>query len=345
MTDDLPEVRKGHPFVMYDMLKDTENGLKATARIANELDIDFPRKPVFFTGNGTAYHAALLGSGITGQCGGKINVVQAFELERFWNPEGSIVAFSHTGKTKSTVDAILKHHDNNFTVGVSHYDNTPLARACERSIVIGNSPDLSLCNTKAFFDNALFASMLSSRISGEPFDEKSAIDHIGAIPNQIEKTVIKMAGDLKYIRKIYVLGAGPDFVFARETAQKIREATHIFTEGTELEEFNHGCTAVMDSETLLIMADNQHVDDRVRDIVRGSQFVGTKTIVLNGDGDFSIHFRTTDDVRVNVMINVLVVYYLAYYLAVTMNVNPDLLRFDEINYRKYDDIIFPPGTH
>lgn len=345
MTDDLPEIRKGHPFVMYDMLKDITNGLNSTVKVSETLSIDLSNGPFYFTGNGTAYHAAIAGSQVPDNSDHSVVNVQAFELERFWKPRGTIVAFSHTGKTKSTIDAVLRHKKNNYTMGISHYQNAPLMNQTDRGILIGNGPDYSLCNTKAFFDNALFSLILSSRIRKSEFDPEILIRIMDALPQQIENRVKEIAGNLSDVRKIYVMGAGLDYVFARETAQKIREATHIFAEGTELEEFNHGCTAVMDSETLLIMADNDVVDDRVGDIVRGSRVIGTKTLVLNGNGDFTIDFPLDDDPRVNVFSNILAVYYFAYYMAVKRGINPDMLRFEDRTYREYDNIIFPPGTH
>ena len=73
--------------------------------------------------------------------------------------------------------------------------------------------------------------------------------------------------------------------------------------------------------------------------------VGTETVTINGDGDYSIDVTDIGDEYLNAILNVVPLYYLAYYIAVEQNVNPDLLRFDEEKYRKFDDIVFPPGAH
>ncbi len=345
LTDDLPELRTKHPFVMYDMLKDIPAGIRATINIAESQDLPLDKPPYYFTGNGTAFHSAIAGAQSISNHDDRIKFVQAYELEKFWKPSGTIIAYSHTGKTKSTVDAVRRHRGLNMTIGVSHFPHSPLLENTLHQVVIGNSPDASLCNTKAFFDNAFHAMYLASRIMSRNVDMRAISGAIISAGDGMDQSARSLADKLRDIGSIYVLGAGPDIVFARETAQKLREATHLRSEGIELEEFNHGCTAVMDEGTLLIIANNRTVNGRVSDIVRASREVGSRTLVLNGDGDYSFNFETFNDGITDTLLNVLAIYYFAYHLAVKIGVNPDLLRFEDSRYRRYDDVIFPPGAH
>ncbi len=345
LTDDLPEKRKNHPFVMYDMLKDIPNGIKATINKTSDIKIDPAKKPFYFTGNGTAYHAAIAGAQLHDRKDGIMRFVQAYELENFYKPEGTIIAFSHTGKTKSTVDAVKKHRSRTYTIGISHYDHSPLFQVSDLPVLIGNSPDLSLCNTKAFFDNAFSAMIFAAKIYGEESGAESLAQRLVSQVPGIERQVKSIASVLDGIKSIFVLGAGPDMVFARESAQKIREATHVKAEGIELEEFNHGCTAVMDQDTLLIIANNAIVNERVQDIVKASREVNSRTLVINGNGDYTIEYERTGSIASDTLINVLSAYYMAYYLALRYHVNPDLLRFEDPRYLRYDSVVFPPGAH
>ncbi len=345
VTDDLPERRKGHPYVMYDMLKDTPDGIRTTIELTEKQNFHLDREPFYFTGNGTAFHSAVTGAQILSDHDDRIKFVQAFELEKFWNPSGTIIAYSHTGKTKSTVDAVRKHSASNHVIGVSHYSDSPLLKNSDFPMVIGNSPDQSLCNTKAFFDNAFNAMIIASRITGKKIDVDGIADMLIQENDRIDGIAKFLAPKIVGASNIYVLGAGYDLVFARETAQKLREATHLRAEGIELEEFNHGCTAVMDENTLLIIASNDTVSERVGDIVRASREVGSKTLVLNGEGDYSMNYRKHENLAVNPLFNTLAVYYLGYYIAVEMGINPDLLRFEDRKYLNYDSVVFPPGAH
>ncbi len=131
---------------------------------------------------------------------------------------------------------------------------------------------------------------------------------------------------------------------AREGAQKIKEATHVHAEGIDLEEFNHGCTAVIDDHSLIIIISNRKNEERAAQIVEASKYVGTKTMVINGDGDYSFYNEDIDE-YFSPFLNIIPLYYLAYHLAVAKGINPDYLRFEDSRYRKYDDTVFPPGAH
>lgn len=345
MTDDLPVVRKSHPYVMYDMMRDTPNGIKSTIEKVKNFDPSHLTSPLYFTGNGTAYHSAVIGAQILHSTNREWHTIQAYELENYGKPAGTVIGVSHTGKTKSTVDALKKASATASTIGITHYEGSPLTMVSKNSLVIGNSPDLSLCNTKTFFDNVFAVMKLASLYGNIHVD-------LGELAGKVEKAIESLdsvmegiAGELKDVDDIFVLGAGPNFTAAREAAQKIKEATHIHTEGIELEEFNHGCTAVIDDKSLVIIIETPTVMERSRDIVRACREVGTRTLVINGQGDYTVRTPAVEDEYLSPVVNMVPLYYLAYYLAVVKGINPDYLRFEEEAYLKYDQIVFPPGAH
>lgn len=345
MTDDLPEIRKSHPFVMYDMLKDTPNGIKATLKKVSTFESGNLHEPLYFTGNGTAYHSALVGAQILHSSDREWHTIQAYELEKYGKPSGTVIGVSHTGKTKSTIDAMKHSKKTARTIGITHYDNSPLAQISDIPLVIGNSPDASLCNTKTFFDNTFAVMKLASLYGGIDIDLEALSKHVASGIDQLDDPVRKIAVELKDVDDIFVLGAGPNYVTAREGAQKIKEATHIHTEGIELEEFNHGCTAVIDDKSLVVIIQTPTVQERASDIVKACRTVGTRTVVINGDGDFSLKTPDPADEFLTPVVNMVPLYYLAYYLAVSKGINPDYLRFEEEAYLKYDQVVFPPGAH
>ncbi len=345
MTDDLPEVRKSHPYVMYDMMKDTPNGIKATMEKMDAFDYSVLKGPLYFTGNGTAYHSAVIGAQILAGTGKQWFPIQAYELEKYHTPSGTIIGVSHTGKTKSTIDALKSAGSSSKTVGITHYSNSPMTETVDYPLVIGNSPDLSLCNTKTFFDNVFAVMKLASVYGNVKVDFDLLARKVEENISALDGPVREVASKLVDVDDIFVLGAGPNYIAAREAAQKIKEATHIHTEGIELEEFNHGCTAVIDSKSLVVIIETPTVAERSQDIVRACREVGTKTVVLNGNGDFRIDTSMVESEYLNPVLNMVALYYLAYHLAVQKGINPDYLRFEEAPYLKYDQVVFPPGAH
>lgn len=345
MTDDLPEIRKGHPYLMYEMLKNTPAGIRKTIEIMKGVDYAFLTDTLCFTGNGTAYHSSTLGAQILWDSRKDWKSIQAYELEHYHHVRGTLIGFSHTGKTKSTIDAVNSVGSDVKTVGISHYPGTPIIKASGYGIVIGDSPDMSLCNTKAFFDNA-FAALEIAKAFGEIAVDTGAFASL--IEEEIRKQdtpVSKAIEMLPTPRDIFVLGAGPSYIAAREAAQKIKESTHLHAEGIELEEFNHGCTSVIDDRTLVIIINSPEVNKRTTEIVRACKTVGTKTLVINGTGDQSIDVQLPENQYLYPIAAMVSLYYVAYYLALKTGINPDYLRFEDKRYLDYDNIVFPPGAH
>jgi glucosamine--fructose-6-phosphate aminotransferase (isomerizing) len=345
MTDDLPEIRKSHPYVMYDMMKDIPNGIRATLNKMREADYSFLDGPLYLTGNGTAYHSAAIGGQVLTGSGKPWHLIQSYELEKYHRPEGVVVGVSHTGKTKSTVDSLI--HSGKFakTVAITHYPDSPLTEAADYSIIIGNSPDMSLCNTKAFFDNAAAVFEISKRYGNLDLDFNPVSEAIVKAVETMDGEIRSISKELNDIRDVFVLGAGPNYITAREAAQKIKESTHIHAEGIELEEFNHGCTAVIDDNTLIVIISTPNVMERTTQIVNASKKVGSRTLVLNGEGDFTVDTGAPDNEYLTPFVNMVPLYYLAYYMSVNRDLNPDFLRFEDKRYLDYDSIVFPPGAH
>ncbi len=346
MTDTVPGKRTGHPYYMYDMIRETPESLDITKKVMENIDYSFlSGDSLLFTGNGTAYHAAQIGSGFLYKTNAKYAFVQSFELLNYYVPvHGTVVGISNSGKTKSTIDSLVFQRKFAYIVGITHYHNTPMDRISDKSIVI-DADDKSLCNTKSFFDNAIAAMYIGSNYVNLDIDINKIIASLKSLVLSMDGKMKKIAHDISYVNRIFVLGAGPEEPVAREAAQKIKEATHIHAEGIELEEFIHGCTSLIDEKSLVIIINSNTVSSRTHDIVEACRVVGTKTVTINGDGDYSIDVTDIGDEYLNAILNVVPLYYLAYYMAVEQNVNPDLLRFDEERYRKFDDIVFPPGAH
>ena len=346
MTDDLPERRKGHPYVMYDMLKASKAGILKTIEIMEKTDLDFLKSPYCFTGNGTAFHAAALGSLIIPGNSHEFRVMQSYELENYSDFTGTVIGFSHTGKTKSTVDSVRKAGKTCTTIGISHYERSPLIEESSVGIVIGDSPDMSLCNTKAFFDNYFAALEISKRIANVSVNSRALADDLYSVIDGKEneaKEAAKFMGS--GLRNIFVLGAGPSYYAARETAQKLKESTHIHAEGIELEEFNHGCTSVIDDRSAVIIINSGRDGKRSSEIARACREVGTRTLALNAEGDFRVEIPEPERMELFPVLAVGFLYTLCYYMALENDVKPDLLRFEDKKYLDFDSIVFPPGAH
>ncbi|MEM0139210.1 MAG: SIS domain-containing protein [Ferroplasma sp.] len=346
MTDTIPETRNKHPYFMYDMLRETGPSIDLTMKTMESIDYSFLNNdPLLFTGNGTAYHAAQIGAGFLAKTNLEYRIIQSYELLNYQRPtSGTVIGISNSGKTKSTIDSLVYQKKYAYITGITHYKDTPMEKISDKCIII-NSDDKSLCNTKSFFDNTLASMYIAREYSGFDPGIKIIVPLIKKVLNSTDSTARNIAHELAYVNRIFVLGAGPEEAVAREAAQKIKEASHIHAEGIELEEFIHGCTSLIDEKSLLIIINSKTVENRSNDLVRACRIVGTKTLTINGGGDFNIEIPNDMDEYLGAVLNVIPLYYFAYYIALEKNVNPDLLRFNEKKYLEFDSIVFPPGAH
>ena len=342
MTDEIPQIRTKHPYIMYEMLKGSPEAMHRAIEQFKYFSDSAMKLPVYLTGIGTSYHGVSIAAYPFHST--QIIPIQSYELEHYGKPEGTIIALSHTGKTKTTVNAISKHRDRNHTIAISHYKETPLLNAADNKLVVDQPVDLSLCNTRSFFAGSMAVyCILSTRFKTEVSPDQI---HASFMSNfdSIEEQAKAVVDQLNKPEKIFVLGAGPNLTTARETAQKFKEAVHLQSEGIELEEFNHGCTSVIDERTLVLIISSKTVEKRADQIRAACKLVGAPTVSINGTDKINI-FTDPLSEDVSPYNNVAAGYFVAYYLALKAGINPDLLRMENQRYRAFDDVIFPPGEH
>ena len=162
----VPE-RTSHPFYTYDMIHEIPTTISKTLRndrivpAAKKLS---ERKSFYFTGCGTAFFSAMLGAEPLRPSKIRSLCVPALELEYHNYPvdafTGVVVADSHSGITKTTVDA-LKYAPSNgaFGIGITHFLDRPIFNAANETLLIGNSPDNSRCHTKCYVAGAVLCCM------------------------------------------------------------------------------------------------------------------------------------------------------------------------------------------
>src|SRR5438552_3597892 len=99
--------RTAHPFYTYDMIKEIPKGFEATLRVFANFSAE-PADQLVFTGNGTAFYSALMGSQVLNLSDRDWRAVQGFELAHYGSnvvagKKSLVVGVSHSGITKSTM--------------------------------------------------------------------------------------------------------------------------------------------------------------------------------------------------------------------------------------------------
>ncbi len=362
-TPALVAERNSHPYLTYDMIRDIPKGFKSTLRTISDFTLDpSAQSQLVFTGNGTALYSAMMGSQVLNLSERDWRAVPAFELvnyERLGRKPLVTVGVSHSGITKSTLDALSRARSNGSkTIGVTHFADRPISKVVDSTLVIGDSPDKSRCHTKAYTNSAAAVFALSLKFAQpantelqnvkKEFETKLA-DEIESTISRMDEPARKAASELRNVSKIFFAGAGPNFVTAREAALKIKEASYLAAEGMELEEILHGPAMSFNKQTLVVaLAPSGPSIERTRDLLAASKKIGAKTMVVSDLSDFDADYV----MRINKIheylspfLSVIPPYLFSYYFAVENGKNPDYIHYTDQTYWDARTIIFPPGTH
>jgi glucosamine--fructose-6-phosphate aminotransferase (isomerizing) len=343
------------------MIRDIPNGFKSTLEVMTEMDTGLPqKKSMTCTGSGTAFFASLMGSQMLGPLDIRWRPVQSFELANYESmSENNItVGVSHSGITKSTIDALrYAREKSSYVLALTHFPNRPISGVADRTFVIGNGPDLSRCHTKTYVDSAAATLKLSlayaksngrSVLDIEKEFEKNLSTKLISTIGDTEDSAKKLVQDLPHIGKVLFAGAGPNLVTAREGALKIKESSFIQAEGLELEEILHGPWVSFDEETLVVvLCVLGPSSERAKDLLRAAKLIGAKSLAITDDSaeaDYVIKVPKTHE-YLSPFLNIIPIYFLAYYMAIQRGNNPDFLRYLHQKYWDARQVIFPPGTH
>ncbi len=342
------------------MIRAIPRSFETVLRQTRDVSLKLIPGRVLFTGSGTGYYSALMGSQLLGSLGAPWDAVHALEVPHYYNfqPSSLAVGVSHSGITKSTIDALKAAGENDaFTVGITHFEKRPIADVVDLSLSVGDGPDLSRCHTKTYTDSAAAAFVLSLQLAevlGHKVDEVAA-EFNGELGRRLaeastmsEAPMREFARSLSSVRKVVFAGAGPNFVTAREAALKMKETSFIAAEGMELEELLHGAWVFLDEQTLVVViAPRGPSVERAKTLLGASRNLGAKTLAVTDttlEADAVAELPRSHE-YLSPFLSILPLYYLSYYMALERGNNPDHLRYLDQKYWSTRNIIFPAGTH
>jgi glucosamine--fructose-6-phosphate aminotransferase (isomerizing) len=358
---DLPSPeRTSHPFWTYEMIRGIPRGFKTTLdRMGGLAELNKADQAVF-TGNGTAFYASWMGSQFLGQLGLRFEAVQSFELERYHllKKDSLIVAVSHSGITKSTLDAVrtAKQGERTFALGLTHFPERPIAKLCDVTLVIGDSPDKSRCHTKAYIDSAAgvakcalkYAMTHRSDVEDLNRELEALYDTLNQVTKESESLAKRGVEMFPGVESVVFAAAGPNLVTAREAALKIKESCFLPSEGIELEEVIHGSWVSFGPSTLVVViAPEGPSFARAEDLLKAVTRVGAKTVVVSDSNLSADCVIKVPRVReyLSPFLAIIPLYFFSYFLAVQRGNNPDYIHYVDPAYWDARKILFPPGTH
>ena len=369
--------RTAHPYLTHDMIHGIPDAARATLRggaepAARAAQGMAGRTHLVFTGCGTAFFSAMLGQRLSEDGSAdrdRSQAIPAFEISAYGrgvDRRAGVVGVSHSGITKTTVDALRAARAKGAaTVGITHFADHPISSAADVTVVVGDGPDRSRCHTKCFVTGALGSAAVGLDWSGvaagrsrKDVDERmAALGELPALQENVLRSQERACEELAEAhlgrRSTYLVGCGPNEPAALEAALKLKETSFIGAEAMETEQFLHGPWQPLDSDRLVfVLAPKGPARDRSVDLIRAASTVGAHVVALATEGDREVERTAAEtvwlpevDELLSPLVNIIPLYLYAYHASVKRGHNPDVLRYLEPRYWAAREIIFPPGTH
>ncbi len=357
---------------MHDMILGQPSALHATLELCRKEAQDLTSywigiNKYILTGCGTSFHAALASSYMFHSLFEKTEAeaVQSFELNHYYktlNPRTLVIAFSHTGNTKTTVDAVSRAREiGAATIGLTGVKDSAIVSKVNKALVVGDGRELSRAHTKSY-TSSLFASFYLSayylRSQASHRVAESMLDQLNDIPQSVlstinheEKNIAKLARDYSKIGRYFFLGSGPNQATALEAALKMKETNYSASEGMQLEQFLHGPWVSLKPGILaFLVAPMGPSHQRNVDMLNICKDLEIPTVAVTNDkhvvenATHSIFIPEVSE-ELSPLVYIVPLQLFAYYTAVEKGLNPDFIHYDDARYWKARNVIFPPGTH
>ncbi len=225
---------------------------------------------IYLVGCGTSYHAALMGKQLIQHLTGmRCQVELGSEFSTGNSPVDNrtlVIAFSQSGETKDTNDAVIKARDQGAKIwGILNEEFSTLGdELTDQGTYLRVGPEVSVASTKSFTGqvvaSALFALKLVE-LRGNPRSQTDLgyiIQSMEDLPEQIAQ-VLSKASEVEQIshalhqseqEHALFIGRGFGYPVALEGALKLKEVSYIHAEGYPAGELKHGPLALVHGDEL-----------------------------------------------------------------------------------------------
>jgi glucosamine--fructose-6-phosphate aminotransferase (isomerizing) len=293
-------------------------------------------RDVFVIGCGTAGHAALAAQYFLARIAGRrvtFATASEFSYLQDFVAEGSLVlAFSQSGETIDVVDAARRARQRGARIAaLVNVEGSTLWRLADVAIPLGAGPERCVLSTKSFTAKLAILLLTAYELNGQ-IDVGSAL--IQAAADEIERLLADDRRDL--IRQIaetisgrdhmFVIGRGPSYPLALETALKVKEVSYVHAEGFAGGELKHGVIALIEPGTPCVILAPR--DETYEDIMAGAMEVKARGAMLIGVSPepheaFDHHIPIADLGPATALVTSVPAQVLGYYLALLRGHDPD----------------------
>ena len=269
---------------------------------------------IVFTGQGTAWHAALIAEYMMEALSRIPCEVQYASEFRYRNPiveDGTVlVAISQSGETADTLAALEEAKARGATtLGIVNVVGSSIARMTDAGVYLRVGPEIGVASTKAFTGqlavSALIALYAGRRKHLSIDATKRLLGELNMVPDKIRRVLDQSDAIRDLVAKLVdrenwlFLGRGYNYPVALEGALKIKEISYIHAEGMPAAEMKHGPIALIhDGMPCVFVAPRGSQHEKVIGNMQEVRARGGRIIAIATDGDEEIAANADEIVRV-----------------------------------------------
>ncbi|MEZ6192280.1 MAG: glutamine--fructose-6-phosphate transaminase (isomerizing) [Phycisphaerales bacterium] len=303
-------------------------------------------KRFLFTGQGTAYHAGLIGEYLMEDLA-KVPARCEYASEfRYRNPiieDGTVmVAVSQSGETADTLAALNEAKERGaMAIGAVNAVGSSIARTTDAGVYLHVGPEIGVASTKAFVGQVAVLTLLSLYVGKRKFLSNDAVSEylkqLEQVPDHIQRVLEQSDHIRTCVEKVVdrdnwlFLGRGYNYPVAIEGALKLKEISYIHAEGMPAAEMKHGPIALIDKGMpVVFLATRGTQYEKVVSNIEEVRSRGGRIIAVATEGDEQIK-RYADAVftippmpdALQPLVSVVPLQLLAYHAAVLRGLDVD----------------------
>jgi glutamine---fructose-6-phosphate transaminase (isomerizing) len=164
----------------------------------------------------------------------------------------TVIGMSQSGRTPDVVDYVARARGTGaFTVAVTNDPDSELARTAEAVLPISAGEERAVAATKTYVNQLGALALLAAYAAGEGAAYAEGLRRLADLMSGeievLERLVSPLAVPFLYVGRMFVIGRGPEFATARETALKLLETCRVAAEPLTATDLAHGPVAALDS--------------------------------------------------------------------------------------------------
>jgi glucosamine--fructose-6-phosphate aminotransferase (isomerizing) len=164
----------------------------------------------------------------------------------------TVIGLSQSGRTPDVVEYVGRARAAGaFTVALTNDVGSDLARVAEAVLPLSAGVEHAVAATKTYTTQVAALALLAGHAAEQGAHYADGIREVAGLLDaampELERRAIGLAVPFSYVGRMFVIGRGPEFATARETALKLLETCRVAAEPLTATDLAHGPVAALDS--------------------------------------------------------------------------------------------------